>query len=240
MICSSWVLVRLIQGALYCSMLRSHIVSWIWQHWIPASYQHHSLSPYASSKLHGNRRDEIRLVRLEPGAYGSLIRASLIVTPLRDIVDNEEQLKYEAVSYVWGDGRHKQMILLEGQRFWVTRNLHAALQHIRNANSARTLWIDALCINQSDMAERNSQILLMDAIYRKSTKVLVWLGSENVRARRAVRFIRSMKNYDHIAPCDSQIQDGSACPNGFSSLCAILTQEWWERTWYVSLSTIFI
>ncbi|KAL2117632.1 hypothetical protein VTJ04DRAFT_7292 [Mycothermus thermophilus] len=44
------------------------------------------------------------------------------------------------------------------------------------------LWIDALCINQNDMAERTSQVMLMGDLYRHAAAVISWLG-EHKHAR---------------------------------------------------------
>jgi hypothetical protein len=42
----------------------------------------------------------------------------------------------------------------------------------------RCIWIDALCINQVDIPERNAQVLLMGDIYNKAQRVVAWLGEE--------------------------------------------------------------
>ncbi|KAL8346766.1 hypothetical protein RB598_000588 [Gaeumannomyces tritici] len=37
-----------------------------------------------------------------------------------------------------------------------------------------SLWIDAICINQSSLTERSEQVPRMDDIYSKASKVIVW------------------------------------------------------------------
>lgn len=49
------------------------------------------------------------------------------------------------------------------------------------------IWIDAVCINQSDGDERSSQVKMMHLIYRKADAVLIWLGPQEDVARRAGR-----------------------------------------------------
>ncbi|KAK4155829.1 heterokaryon incompatibility protein-domain-containing protein [Chaetomidium leptoderma] len=44
-----------------------------------------------------------------------------------------------------------------------------------------SIWIDALCINQADTAEKNAQVPLMSRIYRQAEQVPIWLGPENDR-----------------------------------------------------------
>lgn len=84
--------------------------------------------------------------------------------------------KYEALSYRWGISDATEVIFLNGQRFRVRKNLFDALVHLRSQNGDRLLWIDAVCIDQSNFEERKRQVGLMDFIYTRATHVLVWLG----------------------------------------------------------------
>jgi len=60
--------------------------------------------------------------------------------------------------------------------FSVRKNLYDALTHMRSDTESRVLWIDALCIDQSDGQERNHQVQLMGDIYHSARQVIVWLG----------------------------------------------------------------
>jgi hypothetical protein len=57
-------------------------------------------------------------------------------------------LRYEALSYTWGDSNVTDDILCNGCRLRVTTNLKAALRRLRFAAKSRRLWIDAICIHQ--------------------------------------------------------------------------------------------
>jgi hypothetical protein len=59
----------------------------------------------------------------------------------------------------------------------VTRNLEIALRHLRLPDKGRALWIDALCIDQDDFAERSAEVSRMGTIYGRASQVIVWLGS---------------------------------------------------------------
>ena len=82
---------------------------------------------------------------------------------------------YEALSYTWGEELVLKPIRVDGQPFFVRENLYNALQNFR-LPTQRTLWVDAICINEADIQERNYQVSLMSYIYSRAQQVLVWLG----------------------------------------------------------------
>lgn len=103
----------------------------------------------------------LRLVILEPSQHmESPIRCQLIHANLAG--DPE----YEALSYVWGDPMDKVAISLQNTETSVTRNLWNALCRLRLADKPRTLWVDAICIDQSNIEERNQQVGIMRQIYQ--------------------------------------------------------------------------
>ena len=114
---------------------------------------------------------EIRLLTIEPHADSTtdvscrLSNASLGDPP-----------PYEALSYMWGDPKYRNPILLNGQQFMVNANLDAALHYLRKTNESRTIWADAICIDQGNFAERASQVRQMRDVYRKCRCCLLWLG----------------------------------------------------------------
>ena len=99
--------------------------------------------------------------------------------------------EYEALSYTWGTEKNSEVILLNGRWIPVTSNLHAALQQIRcsqmeNLNAARKLWIDAVCINQSDNIEKSEHVMRMKEIYSKASRVLIWTCSAGLSSGLAI------------------------------------------------------
>ena len=61
-------------------------------------------------------------------------------------------------------------------KFRVRSNLWMALKHLRHSDATRTLWIDAICINQDDDSEKGTQVHRMADIYRLAHRVVVWMG----------------------------------------------------------------
>lgn len=95
--------------------------------------------------------------------------------------------KYQALSYMWGDGADKLKILLNGAEFHVTHNLFDALQFLRREPDPdqRPVWIDAISINQADIPERNRQLQMMPHIYSRADAVLIWLGKKYAKYESA-------------------------------------------------------
>lgn len=79
--------------------------------------------------------------------------------------------RYRALSYVWGATTELQTIHLEDEAFLVTRNLLAALKVLRNPRGGVVLWADAICINQADLVEKETQIPLMGRVYQQAESV---------------------------------------------------------------------
>jgi hypothetical protein len=121
--------------------------------------------------------DCIRIVYLQPRRAKR--RAEEIECTLAHVAFGDRP-EYKALSYAWGDGTTKRIILLDGIKFEVGENLAAALVNIRGLESAgeqqQAIWIDAISINQSDLGERNRQVRLMPYIYARAQMVIVWLG----------------------------------------------------------------
>ncbi|KAL2060227.1 hypothetical protein VTL71DRAFT_9622 [Oculimacula yallundae] len=118
---------------------------------------------------------QVRLIHLQPApreSAGSDITCSLHFAKL----DNPS-CTYEALSYEWGDASHGvSPIKLDGQQFFVRKNLFDALEHLRERGTVRVLWIDALCIDQDNEKERNHQVQRMGQIYERASQVIAWLG----------------------------------------------------------------
>ncbi|KAI1302599.1 heterokaryon incompatibility protein-domain-containing protein [Xylaria venustula] len=118
-----------------------------------------------------NYNRTIRLLELLPGDPSDDIQCVLTPHTLQAGMQ-----KYEALSYCWGSPAATKPIYLDGNVLDVTVNLRSALRHLRLTKSSRMLWVDAICINQSNIKERSSQVKLMSEIYRNAAQVLVWLG----------------------------------------------------------------
>ncbi|KAK7923652.1 hypothetical protein PG985_007723 [Apiospora marii] len=114
--------------------------------------------------------DEFRLLNLLPGDVHKPLCCDLTTSNLTN------PPPYEALSYVWGDGKDTVEIEVAGQRLAITTSLEAILFRLRQPSEPRTLWIDQLCIDQSNPAEKTSQVQKMRLIYSSCEHALIWLG----------------------------------------------------------------
>ncbi|KAI0457411.1 heterokaryon incompatibility protein-domain-containing protein [Xylaria acuta] len=125
-------------------------------------------------------------VTLPPLAPGLNIRVVVVDSGHRDAptcasakvinLDDPKRATYAALSYTWGRSPKSQHILINGEKVHVTPNLFNALQYLRSADFPLTIWIDALCIDQDNHAERAPQVSIMDIIYKNCEVVHIWLG----------------------------------------------------------------
>lgn len=119
----------------------------------------------------------IRLLVIEP--------ASRPAKPLRMRLETCEitnELDYEALSYTWGNGFDCWPIRIHGKQMMIRRNLLMALTALRRSDVPLPIWVDAICINQNDITERNHQVWQIKDIYSKARLVNVWLGDTDVDA----------------------------------------------------------
>ncbi|KAG7284278.1 hypothetical protein NEMBOFW57_010644 [Staphylotrichum longicolle] len=198
---------------------------------------------------------EIRLVILEPGTDGCTpIRLSLETTPL-DLAG-----KYTCLSYAWGPPSPQKSVELNGCRFDLRENLYLALKRLRLPDKARRLWVDAVCINQNDIHEREDQVSIMQHIYHTASDVIAWIGEDNGEPdRRAIAFMKELsarsKSSIHVDPEDSDSALGFARPTAplddesvdwlesvtpfglvdsvWLDLAALIDRPWFSRIWIV-------
>ena len=146
----------------------------------------------------------------------------------------ERAANYEALSYTWGDPKPFHSIECNGCSLGIGRNLFTALETLRNSEGSRYLWIDAICINQSDVAERSEQVQYMTLIYRGAVLVLVWLGESDDQsdfAMHGMQFMSTRKNRDsvfrrsHKPPCLQSLYQL------YQAQSLVFQRPWFRRSW---------
>jgi hypothetical protein len=158
--------------------------------------------------------------------------------------DGEE---YEALSYTWGDPTANSLIMLNGAPILIAENLHAFLSRLRSGSDAKpkTFWIDGLCINQANDAEKSAQVNLMKDIYKNATSVRVWLGEQTDSTAAAFELASALAALEsHVDkgrvlsreemenPKTGLLADATGLPN-WKALDLIYWQQWFSRTWVI-------
>jgi hypothetical protein len=178
---------------------------------------------------------QIRLLHLLPAVRSSNSanqgQENLTTTHVDDIhctfsvVFLNDHVEYEALSYVWGDANDRTTIYIHGHPCKITRNLYAALLHMRQAEE-RILWVDALCINQADMDERASQVRYMGSVFARACTVVVYLGDWE-DSSVAFRLIAGIEDAPDDAISTQEALHFKNCLQGLFSF------PWWSRVWTV-------
>ncbi len=202
---------------------------------------------------------EIRLLTLLPGEFGKQLRGTIDVAVLTD----DHVPLYEALSYTWGSSENFDSITLGRVNFaakpsawrsmWamvrhedykllaITHNLSIALQHLRKLDESRVFWIDAICVDQSNVHERTQQVERMADVYTLAHRATVWLGPRANDSNSAMKVLRRLGSgvaidwsiSQIIADTDENADETMNLPlsetawrSGF-----FLSRPWFQRLW---------
>lgn len=165
----------------------------------------------------------IRLIYLEPGHANDPLKCSLFAVSLA------ESPKFTALSYVWGDDTIRRPIIINGHAVSIADNLYTALIHLRRPLAFTTLWADAICIDQSNLKERNYQVEQMPKIYSAANEVIAWLGEASENSDLAMKYIA-----DHARHKKTMAKHhGNLAPNTEDALDHLWSRPYWNRVWVV-------
>src|SRR3569833_3046224 len=141
------------------------------------------MAPLAYTPLR-NPKTQVRLVEVVPGR--GRLRGCLNHSEL-DAVKGA----YDALSYCWGSQTRSEPIVVNGCTWLISENLNAALKSIRRQHQGQLImWIDALCINQADTEEKNTQVPMMRGGCGGARRAYVWLGPHDVWTALGFRQIK--------------------------------------------------
>ncbi|KAI0870537.1 HET-domain-containing protein [Hypoxylon argillaceum] len=173
---------------------------------------------------------EIRLLVLkESPFYPSVIHAELVHLPIYPPPD------YEAVSYRWGSSDLTEEILIDGCRFRVTKAAFNLLLARRSVWRDRTVWIDAICINQEDLQEKSEQVQLMRDIYHRASRVISYPGSD-WRYRIAGSFVYQLWALSHQYNTEDMNWLGTtdlARSPQWRAISDLFNDEYFTRAWVI-------
>lgn len=124
----------------------------------------------------------------------------------------------------------------------ITISLYTALQYLRRRAATRTLWVDALCINQTDNVEKGTQVDMMGDIYRVSSAGAIWLGEfhqyglDDVYVEGCFELIKKLgSSRSELDKLDHVPKDSPFIPSHtvVKALGVMMDNIWWTRIWTI-------
>jgi hypothetical protein len=192
---------------------------------------------------------EIRLLTIDTTSLSSPeIHISMSATQLN------ETTEYIALSYVWGSETNLRDIKLNGRSMSVTANLYDALTCMRKSIAVASLgfpakiWVDAICINQGDISERNKQVTRMRDIYTQALIVWAFVGAETEHDQEGFKLMKALAlkfqglsqalDLGHKLPEDASQTIANSLENpglevAWKAMGRLLSRPWWTRAWVV-------
>lgn len=158
----------------------------------PTPIPHRSLYSKASRREFQHARLDLRTGSLRLLEVLPLDHSGLVRCKIRHATTDA---RYTCVSYVWGPPNETLYIYIDGKRFHVRRNIYEFLQTVNSQialkledhggagllnfhDTAQSLWIDALCIDQGRNDEKNHQVQQMGTIFSTAERVIAWMGKK--------------------------------------------------------------
>jgi hypothetical protein len=189
---------------------------------------------YEYRKLDPAKR-EIRLISLRP-ATSYEIQCDITHQSL-------DTATYHTLSYEWAQPEQGDTILFNNLKKAVRPNLFNALRRLSDKIPGELLWIDALCIDQSNDSERSSQVNMMGDIYESSKKNFVWLGEEAEDSSLAMELLSSITaNVQDSANAEAEISarlkviakdDSTQRKQSWIALQKLFKRPYWTRVWII-------
>ncbi|KAK3075135.1 hypothetical protein LTR53_001819 [Teratosphaeriaceae sp. CCFEE 6253] len=145
---------------------------------------------------------EFRLLTVSSGDFGSPIICSLSRERL------VEPSSYDALSYYWGDATRSECNTINGKRFQTTKNVHEALQYLRQPDCPLCIWID--------------QVQQMGLVYERARTTRVWLGALTPGHESALEIAVEWQN--HPGDEDWLVEH-------YGAISHVFARPWFERVW---------
>ncbi|KAF4332064.1 heterokaryon incompatibility (het-6OR allele) [Fusarium beomiforme] len=161
-------------------------------------------------------------------------------------LDEAKALNYHALSYTWGppvgDDRYIKWdlspVLVNGEKFYVQPNLFHAL--VRFEGYDWYLWIDAICIDQSNQKEREIQVGIMSEIYSMAARVDIWLGQAGKDSAEAIPMTQKLARLaeetrgKEVSNAHLEKTGLPPIPSvAWKPFVALMERNWFRRAWVV-------
>lgn len=199
-------------------------------------YQYEALDPTVES---------IRFLHLQPGAKDDPISIKLEACPLTGLP------LFEALSYTWGNTSITKTIACNDLSFKIHLNAWQVILDLRYEDKPRVLWVDVICINQQDNADKNHYVPMMGLIYEKASRVCVWMQPVHVGMTSVLNTVSKIaliaekdelqpKEFRHAVTKSDLIAQGlpDVKNPAWKSLDLLLWSSWFSRIWIIQEITL--
>jgi len=190
----------------------------------------------------------LRLLCLLPGQFDDELRIEIQEGTIEELeTPGCFDTSFQALSYVWGTRDNPATIWIGERTLSVTQNLSIAMRHLRHADEPSLLWVDAICIDQSNTSERSRQVALMGDVFRLAKTVVYWVGPEENDSDYAMQLIYDVSEKVQLTETANRFKPirGSWEDSGWYSpseplyhaerevaaLSNFILRPWFERLW---------
>lgn len=132
-----------------------------------------------------------------------------------------------------GTGSAKRPISIDGEVFPVRQNLWTFLKCLQECDGKPfVMWIDAICVDQNNISERNQQVQLMSDIYSNASRVCVWLGEDPLGDLRLFETLRPENPWADWPQVKRKIR-WMRERRRQAAIKSLLDNPYWRRAWIV-------
>jgi hypothetical protein len=181
------------------------------------------------------RTSSIRLIKVLPLDDSGVVQCAISLATI--------DAQYTCLSYVWGPPDDTYVIRINGKPFHVRRNLWDFLHTVATQraaapdsdlkdssrldfeNAAKSLWIDALCIDQENNGEKNHQVQQMGKVFSSAQRVIAWIGRKSTTSS-LFRYLRDHLRRQHFFDADY-----------FVAFDELRNDVYWKRAWVRTIAS---
>lgn len=166
--------------------------------------------------------ERIRLIKVKPGLQGTLVECEMKVCSIHNAGE------YTAVSYAWGRLVARHPIIVDQQPHLVTNNQWHFLRHAKHAGKHLSgwLWLDTLSIDQMNPQEKLVQVGILNTVFERAKRVVVWLGPAYENSDLAMEVLSS-----HSSKSPRKILPKLFVGQGWSAIHCLCERSYWRRLW---------
>jgi hypothetical protein len=155
---------------------------------------------------------------------------------------NESCPQYNALSYTWSTDESSATkswaIRIAEHNLPVLDSLEGFVQALRsrgNLLDGTWWWIDSICIDQTNIQERDEHVRRMKDTYQNARDVIVWLGEQSYDSDRAIDFIHRLDETNRAGINTSGLRTTFS---EWLALEELFLRKWWTRVWTVQESVV--